>query len=117
LEHIATRFQEYQRVMAHWRRVLPVPLLEVDYEETVADLQRTARGLVAWCGLEWGPGCLAFYEGKGPVPTASVVQVRQPIQTRSVGRWKNYEPSLGALFAKLERARLAQVSCQKESIT
>jgi hypothetical protein len=119
-EHIASRFQEYQRVMIHWRRVLPVPILEVDYEETVADLEGVARRLVAWCGLEWEPGCLAFYEGKGPVRTASVVQVRQPIYTRSVGRWKSYEPSLGALFAKLAaqpREPLSPARPQKESVT
>ena len=42
-------------MMEHWRKVLPVPLLEVDYEETVADLEGVARKLVAWCGLEWEP--------------------------------------------------------------
>jgi hypothetical protein len=87
--------------MEHWRRVLPVPLLEVDYEETVADLERVARRLVDWCGLEWEPACLAFYKGKGPVRTASVAQVRQPIYTRSVGRWRHYEAALGVLFEKL----------------
>ena len=100
-EHIATRFHEYRRLMEHWRQVLPVPVLEVDYEETVADLEGVARRLVAWCGLEWEPACLAFHEGKRPVRTASVIQVRQPIYTRSVARWKHYEKALGALFARL----------------
>ena len=54
--------------MEHWRQVLPVPVLEVDYEETVADLEGVARRLVAWCGLEWEPACLEFYEGKRPGP-------------------------------------------------
>jgi hypothetical protein len=79
-----------------------------------------ARRLVAWCGLEWEPACLAFYEGKGPVRTASVAQVRQPIYTGSVARWKNYEQSLGALFAKLgpePGEPLAQVGCPKGGIT
>ncbi|MGA2253166.1 MAG: sulfotransferase [Thermoguttaceae bacterium] len=57
-QHIASRFHEYQRIMEHWRKVLPVPLLEVDYEETVADLEGVARKLVAWCGLEWEPACI-----------------------------------------------------------
>jgi tetratricopeptide (TPR) repeat protein len=99
--HIASRFAEYRRLMDHWRSVLPVPLLEVDYEETVADLEGVAQRLVAWCGLDWEPACLAFHEGKGPVRTASVAQVRQPIYTRSVARWRHYEPALGALFEKL----------------
>jgi hypothetical protein len=87
--------------MEHWRRVLPVPVLEVDYEETVADLEGVARRLVDWCGLEWEPGCLAFHEGKRPVRTASVSQVRQPIYTRSVARWKHYEKALETFFDTL----------------
>jgi hypothetical protein len=91
--------------MDHWRRTLPVPVLEVDYEETVADLEGTARRLVSWCGLDWEPGCLAFHEKARPVRTASMTQVRQPIYTRSVARWKNYEAALAPLFAQLEPLR------------
>ena len=101
-QHIASRFHEYQRMMEHWRKVLPVPLLEVDYEETVADLEGVARKLVAWCGLAWEPACLEFHQAKRPVRTASAVQVRQPVFRTSVGRWKHYEQSLGSLFARLE---------------
>jgi hypothetical protein len=100
-DQIASRFREYRRIMDAWRVVLPVPFLEVDYEETVADLEGVARRLVAWCGLEWEPACLAFHETRRPVRTASVAQVRQPIYQRSVGRWKNYEKVLGELFTKL----------------
>jgi hypothetical protein len=101
LGHIAARFDKYRRIMDHWQRVLPVPLLEVAYEETVADLEGVARRLVDWCGLEWEPGCLAFHEGKRPVRTASVSQVRQPIYRRSVARWRHYEKSLSRLFERL----------------
>ena len=100
-QHIASRFHEYQRMMEHWRKVLPVPLLEVDYEETVADLEGVARKLVAWCGLAWEPACLEFHQAKRPVRTASAVQVRQPVFRTSVGRWKHYEQALGPLFARL----------------
>jgi tetratricopeptide (TPR) repeat protein len=100
-EHIARRFADYQRLMTHWRGVLPEPLLEVDYEETVADVERVARRLVEWCGLAWEPQCLAFHETARPVRTASVSQVRQPIYARSVQRWRNYQPSLASLFARL----------------
>jgi hypothetical protein len=102
--HIAARFREYQRLTEHWRNVRPVEVLEVDYEETVADLEGVARRLVGFCGLEWEPACLAFQEGTQPVRTASVAQVRQPIYTRSVARWRHYEPALGALFARLGQA-------------
>jgi tetratricopeptide (TPR) repeat protein len=103
-QHIASRFHEYLRIMEHWRKVLPMPLLEVDYEETVADLEGVARKLVAWCGLEWEPKCLEFHRLKRPVKTASAAQVRQPIYTTSVGRWKHYEQALASLFVRLGEA-------------
>ena len=101
-EHIASRF----------RAVPPAdgPLAErscrcrstqVDYEETVTDLEAVARRLVAACGLEWEPACLEFHRTERPVRTASVTQVRQPVYQRSVARWKNYEPALAELFAAL----------------
>jgi tetratricopeptide (TPR) repeat protein len=101
-EHIAARFRDYQRVMEHWRRVLPTAWCEVDYEETVADLEGVARRVVAWSGLDWVPACLAFHETDRPVRTASVTQVRQPIYKRSVQRWKNYEKELAPLFDMLQ---------------
>jgi tetratricopeptide (TPR) repeat protein len=101
--HIASRFHEYRRIMEHWRKVLPAPLLEVDYEETVADLEGVARRLTAWCGLEWEPGCLEFHRGRRVVRTASAVQVRRPVYGSSVGRWKHYAEALAALFEQFER--------------
>ncbi len=101
VEHIATRFRQYRRVMEHWSKVLPVPILEVDYEETVADLEQVARRLVDWCGLQWEPACLLFHETERPIRTASVTQVRQPIYKQSVARWKNYETTLAGLLAGL----------------
>jgi hypothetical protein len=103
-QHMASRFSDYERIMEHWRKVLPVPLLEVDYEETVADLEGVARKLVAWCGLAWEPTCLEFHRAKRPVRTVSAVQVRQPVFRTSVGRWKHYEQALASLFAQLEKA-------------
>ncbi len=101
LDHIALRFQEYHHLMEHWRGVLPVPLLEVDYEEMVSDLEGVARRLVDWCGLEWDPACLAFHQGRRRVRTASLLQVRQPVYRHAVGRWKNYASALGDWFARL----------------
>jgi Flp pilus assembly protein TadD len=102
-DNIASHFAQYHRVMGHWRKVLPVPLLEIDYEDTVADLEGVARRLLAFCGLEWEPECLAFHKSSRPVRTASVTQVRQPIYNRSVARWKHYESFLAPLFARLEQ--------------
>jgi len=101
MQHIATRFQQYRRLMEHWRKVLPVPMLEVEYEETVTDLEKVARRLVDWCGLPWESACLRFHETQRPIRTASVTQVRKPIYETSVARWRNYETALADLFAAL----------------
>lgn len=100
-EHLAERFREYCRLSEHWKQVLPVPVLDVHYEETVSDFEGVVRRILEWCELEWEQACLNFHETERPVRTASVTQVRQPIYTRSKGRWKNYEPALAELFAKL----------------
>jgi len=102
-DHIASRVIEYNRVMDHWRQALPARVFDVDYEAIVANLERPARDLLAWCGLEWDPACLEFHKTRRPVQSASVAQVRRPIYISSVGRWKNYERSLAPLFAKLNR--------------
>ncbi len=84
-DSMVEHFRAYRRMMQHWRSVLPVSLLEVNYEETVADLPGTARRLVEWCGLEWEPACLDFHESTRPIRTASLTQARQPVYSRSVG--------------------------------
>jgi tetratricopeptide (TPR) repeat protein len=100
-ECMGSRFREYLRVMAHWRAILPVPIHEVNYEDTVADLERVAQKLLAACGLEWEPACLEFHQTPRRVRTASISQVRKPIYQRSVGRWKSYETELADLFRAL----------------
>jgi Flp pilus assembly protein TadD len=98
-EHIAARFNEYHRLMDHWRAVLPVAIHVVDYEQAVTDLEGVARRLIAACGLGWEPACLEFYRTRRSIRTASVTQVREPVYRRSVRRWKNYERELAELFA------------------
>ncbi len=99
---IATRIGEHRRVMDHWRKVLPVPVFELEYEAMVGEPEATARRLVGWCGLDWDPACLDFHKTRRPVRTTSVVQVRQPVYTTSIGRWRNYERWIPVLFANLE---------------
>jgi tetratricopeptide (TPR) repeat protein len=91
-------FREYQRLMAHWREVLPPDrLVEVDYEALVADPEPHARRLVSACGLEWNDACLAPHRNTRKINTASLWQARQPIYRTSVERWRRYEPWLGEL--------------------
>jgi hypothetical protein len=76
-------------------------ILDVSYEDVVADLEGQARRIIAHCGLDWDPHCLAFYETERPVRTASAMQVRQPIYNSAIGRWRLYEGFLGPLRAEL----------------
>jgi tetratricopeptide (TPR) repeat protein len=101
LHHLGIYYREYERLMAHWRRVLPVPMFELQYEELTAEPEVVSRRLVAFCGLEWDERCLRFHETERPVRTASTAQVRQPMYRSAVGRWKRYEKHLGRLLAAL----------------
>jgi tetratricopeptide (TPR) repeat protein len=90
--------RQYQRLMAHWREVLPSDrLIEVDCEALVADPEPHTRRLIAACGLDWNDACLAPHRNTRRIQTASVWQARQPIYRTSVERWRRYEPWLGEL--------------------
>ena len=92
----------YDAIMDHWRRVLPQGLiLDVQYEDLVADLEGGARRIVGHCGLDWDEACLRFHEAKRPVRSASLAQVREPIFTRSIGRWKPFAAHLAPLFTEM----------------
>jgi len=97
LGHLGAYHIAYARLMDHWRRVLDPPMLEIAYEDVVADLEGAARRLVDFAGLAWDDRCLRFHQSERVVNTASFDQVRQPIYTRSVGRWRHYERHLGPL--------------------
>ena len=102
-DHIARRLADYQRLLAHWCRVGPMPWLDVNYEDLIADVEGQARRLIRFLGLAWDPACLRFHEARRAVRTASMLQVRQPVYPHSVGRWRRYEAILRPLFQALER--------------
>jgi tetratricopeptide (TPR) repeat protein len=95
------RYLEIERLAHYWRSVLPLKMLEVQYEELVADLEGQSRRLIDFLGLPWNPACLDFHKTKRTVMTASVWQVRQPIYSRSAGRWRQYERHLKPLLEVL----------------
>jgi len=80
LGELGRYWRGYDRLMAHWRRVLPATaLLEIDYEELIGDLDAVARRMLAHCGVDWDARCLDFHRTERPVRTASMTQVRRPI--------------------------------------
>jgi tetratricopeptide (TPR) repeat protein len=93
----------YERLMAHWRDALPLRILEVDYEALVADTEGQARRMVEFLGAPWDRRCLEFHASARAVQTPSRWQVREPIYTRSIERWRAwapYLPELGSAFAQ-----------------
>jgi hypothetical protein len=89
------------RLIQHWLTVLPARMLQVQYEEVVEDLEGQSRRIIEFLGLPWDPACVDFHRTLRTVQTASDWQVRQPIYTRSVGRWRKYERHLGTLMETL----------------
>jgi tetratricopeptide (TPR) repeat protein len=93
---LAFAYRQYARIMDHWRTVLPSDrLLEVDYEQLIADRETVIRRLIAFSGLDWHDACLEPERNARTVNTASVWQARQPVFATSVERWRRYEPWIG----------------------
>jgi tetratricopeptide (TPR) repeat protein len=90
-------YREYCRLMQHWRKVLPLRIFELDYEDMIADQESMSRKLIDFAGLEWDEACLNFHETERTVRTLSRWQVRQPIYRSSVQRWRKYDEFLGPL--------------------
>ncbi len=102
LAELGRYYRHYQALMEHWHRVLPPGrILDVRYEDVVADLEGQARRIIAHCGLDWDARCLAFHQTERPVRTASAAQVRQPIYNNAVGRGRVYTQFLAPLVAEL----------------
>jgi tetratricopeptide (TPR) repeat protein len=93
---IVSYYTEYERLMAHWRRVLPADrFLEVSYEDLVTNREQVTRAIIAFCGLDWNDACLRPEENARNVATPSLWQARQPVYRTSLARWRRYEPWLG----------------------
>lgn len=101
----ARYYMRFDALIAEWRNALPPErFIEIEYESLVAHQERESRRLVDFCGLPWHDACLDFHENTAPVATASSVQVRSPMYTSSVDRWKRYGQKLDALRAFFDAA-------------
>lgn len=102
LQHLGEHYRKYEQLMDHWKKVLQLPLFEINYEDLVADQEVQSRKLIEFCALTWDDRCLRFYENKRVVNTISYDQVRRPIYKRSIERWRHYEKFLAPLKRALE---------------
>jgi tetratricopeptide (TPR) repeat protein len=109
-------YLQYQRLMDHWHAVMPGFILDVHYEDVVMDLEAQVRKILDFCGLPFEEACLNFYETRRAVKTASSEQVRQPIYSSSVNRWRNYETHLDTLVHILKPLLTALPVASRPSI-
>ena len=98
---LAHYYSLYDSMIKHWHDVLPGKVLDVHYEETVTDLDGQVRRILEHCGLPFEESCVRYYETERAVKTASSEQVRQPIYTGALGKWRRYEEHLGLWFDQL----------------
>ncbi len=104
LDELAAYYTSYHQLMRHWHAAMPGAILDVHYEELVADTEGQARRMLAWCGLDWQATVLTPSENENPSTTASAAQVREPVYTSSVQKWRRYEAGLAPLKARLVAA-------------
>ena len=101
LAHVARYYRLHDRLMRHWRALLPDRVFVLSYEGLIGDPERVSRRLLEFAGLPWDPACLEFHRSSRPVLTSSGVQVRRPLSTTPHRRWRNYERHLGPLLDAL----------------
>jgi len=102
LTELGRFYRSYDRLMDHWRAVLPTDrFIEVRYEDIVGDIAAESRRMLAFCGLDWDPACLDFHHTERIIRTASLNQVRQPLHADSIGRWRPYATHLAPLLDAL----------------
>lgn len=97
LDSMADFYQGYKSVMTHWKTIFPESIFTLNYEDLVKQPEPTIRNLIEFCELPWQESCLKAHKQKSSVKTASIWQVRQPIYTSSVEKWKNYEKHLESI--------------------
>ncbi|WP_162918724.1 tetratricopeptide repeat-containing sulfotransferase family protein [Taklimakanibacter deserti] len=101
LTDLGLYYREYKRLMDHWKTVVPLRIYELNYEQLTADFENEARKLIDFIGLPWDDACLKFHEAGRTVRTFSRQQVRNPIYSSSVERWRRYETELAPLLTAL----------------
>ncbi len=101
LRNLGTYYRAYERLMAHWKTVLDIPIMDLHYEDMVQGQEETTRRLLDFLGLAWDPDCLDFHTAGRFVATASYDQIRQPIYNKSVARWRHYEKYITPLLEAL----------------
>tara|TARA_R110002153_G_scaffold165703_4_gene318225 strand:- start:8242 stop:9855 length:1614 start_codon:yes stop_codon:yes gene_type:complete len=104
---MAEHFVMYRKLMEHWHTIMPGKILDIAYEDVIADNEVQARRLIQHLGLDWEDTCINFEKNNTAVVTASAAQVREKAHNRSIGRWKNYENQLSPTLDILKAAGIS----------
>jgi tetratricopeptide (TPR) repeat protein len=104
LQDLGDYYLAYDRLSRHWLGLLGDRLIELDYESLVTEPEARTRALLDRLGLDFEEACLEFHRNTRPSATASNVQVREQVHTRSVNRWRHFEEQLQPLKERLEKA-------------
>jgi tetratricopeptide (TPR) repeat protein len=104
---MARHHARYRRLMQAWRERFPGRFLGIAYEDIASDFSTQARRLIDYLELPWEDSCLDFHRQDAAVTTASAVQVREPVHTRSIGRWRRFEARLEPMRRAFEEAGIA----------
>jgi|SRR5579871_5290247 len=116
LADLSHYYRQHHRQIAHWRAVLPPgTILDVQYEDLVADQESETRRILKFVGVEWDERCLRFHENTRAVTTASGWQVRQKMYSSSVRRWRKYQPYIEPLLGLQELAEPTPIPQQQAS--
>ena len=106
IEDTAAYYEGFDQLLGVWRENMPPSrYLELHYEDIVFDQENQTRRLLEFCELPWNDACLRFHENTAPVATASSVQVRQPLYSGSIDRWKKYGDRLDSIRHRLEKKK------------
>lgn len=102
LVEIANYYVAYDKLMQHWHELMPGTIYDIEYEQLVKSTERESKRLLAFCDLPWQSQCLRFYDNTSASTTASAAQIRQPIYSHSVEKWRHYEKELAPLIDRLK---------------
>jgi tetratricopeptide (TPR) repeat protein len=105
-DELAKSYASYMGLIDHWQSVTDGLIMRVKYEDLVHDQERVSKEMLSFCGLEWQDSCLEFYNTQRSVKTLSAQQVRQPIFTQGIDRWKQYELQLAPMMKELQAVGL-----------
>jgi hypothetical protein len=94
LDSLAHYYSLSQQLMSHWQQLHPDRIIDIEYEQLVADPEAQTRSIAEFCGLSWRPECLEFHRRHNASYTFSELQVREPLNAKGIGRWRNYSTAL-----------------------